>query len=206
MLPNPGPGRFIVIEGLDGAGTTTQARLLGDRLGVSRPVYVTFEPTDGPAGLQIRMVLARRLQMDSATLAALFAADRMDHLYHRDGGIVHRLRGGTAVISDRYYLSSFVYQGMDVDSTWIGQMHAYCIRPDRTIFLDVPVAVCLERIAAGRGGKPDLFERHETLTRVREGYLENIARLREDQIAVVDGNAPPEQVHAAIWGEVERLF
>jgi dTMP kinase len=210
MQPNPGPGRFIVIEGLDGAGTTTQAGLLGDRLANSRSVYVTYEPTDGPAGLQIRMVLEHRLRMDPAALAALFAADRMDHLYHRDGGggIVPRLLGGTDVISDRYYLSSLVYQGMDVDWDWIWQIHARCIRPDRTIFVDVPVDVCLSRIAAGRGGRPDLYERRETLARVREGYLRNIDRLRQEgeAIAVVDGDAPLEEVRAAIWVEVAGLF
>lgn len=210
MLPNPGSGRFVAVEGLDGAGTTTQVRLLAQRLGATRLVYVTHEPSDGPAGLQIRMVLEHRVQMSPAALAALFAADRMDHLYHRDGqgGIVARLKSGIDVITDRYYLSSFAYQGMNLDWEWIWQMHVHCIRPDVTLFVDVPVQACLERIAVGRGRHFDLFEKRETLGRVRLGYLDSIDRLRQagEWIEVVDGSTPPDRVHAAIWQKVRKLF
>jgi dTMP kinase len=203
MVPNPGPGKFVVIEGLDGAGATTQIRLLHRRLSGSRAVYVTHEPSEGPAGLQIRMVLQHRIVMDAAALAALFAADRLDHLYHQEGGggIVARLSRGIDVLTDRYYLSSFAYQGMDLDWDWIWHMHAPCIRPDATLFLDVPVNVCLERIAAGRGAHFDLFENQRALTRARQSYLGAIERLRRsgERIDIVDGNVSPEQVHETIW-------
>lgn len=203
MDPNPGPGRFVAFEGLDGAGTTTQVRLLAERLRRLHPAFVTREPSDGPAGLQIRMVLAHRVKVDAATLAALFAADRTDHLYHTDGhaGIVAHLQAGTAVITDRYYLSSFAYQGMNLDWGWLWDMHAHCIRPDVIFFLDVPVDVCLQRIAAGRGAHFELFENQDALTHVRHSYLAAIERLRRegDRIEVVDGHAPPERVHEAIW-------
>lgn len=209
MLPNPGPGRFIVFEALDGAGKTTQVHLLSRHLAQSRPVYVTYEPSDGPAGLQIRLVLEHRIQMDSAALAALFAADRMDHLYHcnGEGGIVARLQRGVDVVSDRYYLSSFAYQGMTLDWDWIAQMHVHCIRPDLTLFVDTPVALCLERIARRRGGRFDLFENQEALTHVRQAYLTAIDRLAQtgENVKIVDGNAPPDQVHAAIWEHVAQL-
>ena len=209
MLPNPGPGRLIVVEGLDGAGTTTQVRLLFERLGATRQVSVTHEPSEGPAGLQIRMALQHRVKVDPATLAALYAADRMDHLYHRDGGggIVTRLRDGVDVLTDRYYLSSFAYQGISLDWEWIWDMHARCIRPDLTVFVDVPVDVCLERIAAARGAHFDLFENRDVLTRARHSYVRAIERLRRagERIEVVDGTALPEQVHAAIWEKLTRL-
>ena len=210
MFPNPGPGKFMVFEGLDGAGTTTQVELLRKRIGESRQVYVTCEPSDGPVGLQIRMVLEHRVKVDPATLAALFAADRMDHLYHQsgEGGIVTHLKSGIHVISDRYYLSSFAYQGMSLDWDWLWDMHAHCIRPDVTFFLDVPVDVCLERIAAGRGEHYDLFENRNALTRARSSYLEAIERLCQvgEVIEVVDGNVAIAQAHAVIWEKVRRLF
>jgi len=209
MLANPGPGRFLVIEGLDGAGTTTQVSLLYRRLRAGREVHVTREPSDGPAGLQIRMVLEKRVQVDPAVLAALFAADRVDHLYHQDGegGIVARLARGVDVITDRYYLSSLAYQGMSQDWDWLWHMHARCIRPDLTLFVDVPVEVCLQRIARTRGGHFDLFENQEALTRVHQSYLSAIDRLRSlgETIEIIPGDASPQEVHQAIWERVEAL-
>jgi dTMP kinase len=156
------------------------------------------------------MVLEHRVKMDPAALAALFAADRMDHLYHQDGdgGIIARLREGIDVLTDRYYLSSLAYQGMDLDWEWIWNMHARCIRPDATLFLAVPMEVCLERIAAGRGGHFDLFENRKALTRVRQSYLQAIGRLHQlgERIEVINGEAPPEQVHVAIWEKLEPLL
>jgi dTMP kinase len=210
MLPNLGPGRLIVIEGLDGAGTTTQVRMLHVRLSRTRSVYVTYEPSEGPVGLLIRAALEHRVRVDDATLAALFAADRMDHLYHKtgQGGIAAHLARGDHVLTDRYHLSSLAYQGMALDWEWIWDMHARCIRPDLTLFVDVPVAVCLERIAKGRGERFDLFENQGALTRARESYLGSIERLRElgETIAVVDGDASPDEVHARIWAHVEPLL
>jgi dTMP kinase len=198
VLPNPGPGRLIAVEGLDGAGKGTQVEMLRQRL--ERPAYVTYEPTDGPIGLQIRLALEHRVTVSAATLAALFAADRMDHLHH-EGGILDHLGRGVDVISDRYYLSSFAYQGMSLDWDWIWHMHAHCIRPEVTFFVDVPVEICLARIAQGRSGHFDLFENREALTRARASHLAAIDRLRAtgDRIEVVDGDAPPGQVHEAIY-------
>lgn len=206
MFPNSGPARLIAFEGLDGAGTTTQVRLLADRLRQLGNVWTTQEPSSGPVGLQIRMVLEHRLTVDPATLATLFVADRMDHLYHDDGtrGIVAHLHDGVHVITDRYYLSSFAYQGLSLDWDWLWDLHARCIRPNLTLFLDVPVEVCLARIAAGRGEHFELFENRQALTHIRQSYLTAIERLRAagDAIEIINGDAPPEQVRAMIW---ERL-
>lgn len=182
MKPNPGPGKLIALEGLDGAGTTTQSALLADwlRRHRSQRVYVTQEPSRGPAGAQIRSVLSRRLAMDGRTLAALFAADRLDHLYHL-GGVVERLEAGEWVIMDRYYLSSFAYQALSLNELelhWLWHLHSPCIVPDTTIFLDVPVDVCLERIGFNRSSHFELFEKKDTLQAVREKYLEAFQQFR----------------------------
>lgn len=211
MLLNTTPAKLIAFEGLDGAGTTTQVRLLAERLGHLGNVWTTQEPSNGPIGLQIRMVLEHRLKVDPMTLAAFFAADRMDHLYHEDAGakgIVAHLRAGTHVITDRYYLSTFAYQGLTLDWEWLWQLHARALRADMILFLDVPVEVCLARIAAGRGEHFELFENHQALTRVRSSYLTAIERLRMagERIEIVNGDAPPERVHADIWNLIGGWF
>jgi dTMP kinase len=208
MLANPGPGRLIAIEGLDGSGKSTQVRLFSQRLGTTRSVHVTCEPTDGPVGVQIRMVLEHRVQVSAATLAALFAADRADHLGRPGTGILAHLRRNTDVITDRYYLSSFAYQGMSVDWSWIEQMHTHCVRPELICFVDVPVEVCLARIRRGRGGQTDLFENQRALTRARESHLVAIERLRRagDRIEVVDGNADPHVVCERIWERAQEIL
>jgi len=201
MIANPGPGRLIAMEGLDGSGKTTQVHLLRQRLETERPVFVTYEPTDGPIGVQIRMILEHRVQVSATTLAALFAADRADHLRQPQSGILAHLERNIDVITDRYYLSSFAYQGMSVDWHWIEQMHRFCVRPELICFVDVPVDACLARIERGRGGQTDLFETREALTRARTSHLTAISRLREmgDRIEIVDGDAPPDVVHERIW-------
>ena len=206
MKAHSGPGKLIVIEGLDGAGTTTQIGLLGQRLGPGC-VHITHEPSEGPVGLVIRTALEKRVQVSNATLAALFAADRMDHLYHHEGagGILDCLSRGVHVVTDRYYLSSLAYQGITLDWAWIWDLHEHCVRPDLILFVDVPVEVCLSRIAAGRGGSFDLFENRASLTSARERYMEAISRLDDEPIAVIDGDASPDVVHERIWAAVEDL-
>ena len=112
-------GRFVVIEGIDGAGSTTHAKQLARTLeGRGREVVLTCEPTTGPIGAMIRQVLQKRLFVADATgprafawstMALLFAADRLDHL---DSTIVPGLRDGKVVISDRYDISSLAYQSV----------------------------------------------------------------------------------------------
>src|ERR1700724_672721 len=148
------PGRFIVFEGLDGAGTTTQARLLAEWLQKQgRTVYLAHQPSEGPVGLLIRQILAGRAatpqadgklgMVDERVMALLFAADRLDHLGSQ---IEPRLARGEDVILDRYTLSSLAYQGASVSHEFINQANRFARRPDLTLFLYVPANVALERV------------------------------------------------------------
>lgn len=201
MIPNPGPGKLIVLEGLDGAGTTTQARLLGEWLrarAAAPTVHITWEPTDGPAGALIRRILTHEAVVQPRTLAALFVADRLEHLYHPQG-IAAQLRAGAWVVLDRYYLSSLAYQSLTLaadEVPWLYQMHAPCLRPDVTFFLDVPVAECLARIRRRRGAQLDLFEQEELLTAVLEKYRIAIRalQLQGETIHLIDGGLSISQV------------
>ena len=207
-------GKFVVIEGLDGAGSTTQATRLCDWLDTQGfEVHLTKEPTDGPAGALIRLVLAKRLEIDPKTLAMLFAADRMDHLYRQDDGIVKLLeRENVFVVSDRYYLSSYAYQLLEddedgIDLPWLQRIHAKCVQPDLTIFLDVPISECFKRMAVNRGFHFEFFEREEEMEMVRDNYRTAIGELkRRENIQVVSGTGTPRQVEARIRVRVKRLL
>jgi len=211
VLPNPGPGKLIVMEGLDGAGTSTQsprlAQWLRDR-GIR--VYVTNEPTPGAAGMLIRPYLTKRFTLDNKSLAALFSADRLDHLYTKEG-VLERLRAGEWVIMDRYYLSSFAYQSLSLESEelrWLWHLHEPCLIPDVTFFLDVPVPLCLDRIAAGRAVHFEIFEKADILETVRDKYLDAIKRFRSvgQNIQMLDGTQPIKKVHSGARERVTMMF
>jgi len=204
------PGRFVVIEGLDGAGSTTQAARLCRWLRRRQcRVHLTREPTGGPVGALIRAVLMKRVEVDMRTLAMLFAADRVDHLYCQGTGIVKLLEEGVFVISDRYYLSSYAYQPLEssIDLSWLQQIHVHCVQPDLTIFLDVPVDICLERIKIDRGSHFEIFERKQILMTVKDNYHVVVEKLQtQENIQVVDGNRPPELVEARIRTHVKKFL
>ncbi len=192
---------FIVIEGLDGAGTTTQTRLLAQALTDSgRAVITTREPSDGPLGTMLRQALGGRLRLPSGeaiapeTIALWFAADRTDHL----AAVVNpALERGTIVISDRYVQSSIAYQSVDCDAQWVLAINAMARPADLTIFIDVPVDECERRIVA-RGQPRDSFETRAFLDRVHRGY-QTACVLADHNLKRVDGFRPPARVAEEVW-------
>jgi dTMP kinase len=194
-------GRFIALEGLDGAGISTQTRRLAvrlDRAGVN--YYCTREPTDGPVGSQIRLALIGRLNVDPTTLALMFAADRSDHLHH---AVAPRLEAGVHVVTERQVLSSLAYQGAQLgDRGWVREINRENLRflaPDLTVFLDVPPQTALKRIDAGRHAR-ELFERADTLAATRTAFLAAMDELRADghRFELVDATQPIDEVEEQI--------
>ncbi len=198
-------GLFIVFEGIDGAGTTTQAKMLKQRLeSVGRAALVTCEPTtDAPIGQLIRRALDpedKECRFDGLEMAMLFAADRRHHIRTL---IVPQMEGGVIVISDRYQMSSCAYQSNETTGDWVSMLGRRVLKPDLTILVDVPVEVAAER-RRKRGGKAERYDDAEVQTRVRENYL----RLaREDQsVVMIDGNRDMAVVVEDIWSVVQRLI
>jgi dTMP kinase len=188
---------FIVLEGIDGAGTTTQTRRLAERLRQDGcQVVTTCEPSSGPVGNLIRQALEQRLRLNSAealeldwaTLALLFAADRTDHVSRC---IEPALRSGAHVICDRYDLSSCIYQSLTSPDPkqalrWVQDLNCQVRRPDLTLVLDIDPDVAEIR-RSKRGTEPELFERRSLQQRLAVAYQESQSYVPNDRLVHLDG-------------------
>lgn len=208
-------GRFITFEGGEGAGKSTQIKLLARRLDECQlRTLVTREPGGSPGAEVIRHVLLAgigRLIGGPEAEALLFAAARDDHVRSL---IEPALSRGTWVLCDRFYDSTRAYQGSvgAVSAallTALQQVTIGAMKPDLTIILDLPVEIGLARAAARRGNdQPDRFEA-ETIDfhrRLRDAYRQ-IAAAEPQRCVLVDANAEPDAVADRIWGIVyDRLL
>ncbi|MEM7135585.1 MAG: dTMP kinase [Myxococcota bacterium] len=209
-------GLFIVLDGIDGSGTTTHCALLSDRLAAKGlPVHITREPSDGPVGVLIRQILTGRVVVPGrhgprppgwAMMATLFAADRLDHL---EAEIVPNLTDGVTIISDRYDYSSVAYQtvssggGPDA-ARWVRELNRKARRPDLTLILDVSPEVAAQR-RGSRSGSPELYETDAMQVELAAFYSTIEELFPDDRIRHIDANRDIERVADAIWAEVAAL-
>ena len=210
-------GKLIVIEGVDGAGKTTQIQRLAENLSAEGcEVFVTSEPTCKAAhhaptvvGTIIADVLLGKIEMSASSMAALFLADRVLHNTDRDFGIKAMIERGAYVICDRYYYSSCAYQGLDSDLDWVIEQNVNCpdiIRPDVCVFLDLdPETASLRRQT--RGEEIEIFERPEVKTStVREKFLKVFERLPNDNIKRVDADGTIDEVAERVLDVVRTVM
>jgi dTMP kinase len=209
-MDNQGKGRFLVLEGIDGSGKSTQLALLRSKLrakGIA--VHSTREPTDSPIGLLIHQHMTHQIHLQEATVAALFVADRLDHVLNDVDGMAKHVKSGTTVLSDRYYFSSYAYHSLHVPMEWVieaNTMSARLLRPDLNIFVDVTPETCLGRLVNSRGNL-ERYEKQRTLETVREMYFKAFEKLKEEErVIVVDGHREPEEISDEIWAHASQLF
>ena len=204
--------KFIVFEGLDGTGKTTQIRLLAEHLRrEGAAVFTDAEPSSLPTGRFLRQVLSGEFASSPWANAALFFADRVNQNLDPENGIIRHLQNGDAVILDRYYYSTFAYQGCETDLKWAMDLHFGCpalTKPDLTLFLTMPPERCMERIVANRSAdQMEIFETVETLTAVSRQFDAVFDALRDrDNIVYIDADGTMEQVHERIVAAVKNAF
>ena len=149
------------------------------------------------------------MEADHRTIAGLYVADRIDHLTNTQNGILKKMEEGFTVITDRYYFSSYAYQGTHMPQDWVimaNSISADVLRPDLNIFIDIAPEVSFERVSKNRD-KIELYESVENLKQVRNKYFEAFGKLKnEEKIFIVDGNRSVEEIFNDVWQEVKKLL
>ncbi len=206
------PGKFIVLEGVDGSGKTTQVRNLAEKLSHTHTVFTTKNPTAGPIGKFIRDVLVEKVKVPLISIQYLYSADRQ----MQQEEIIERLKKGETIISDRYFWSALAYgivdRGGDLNeqtelllvSQSILSMYHQFILPDLTIYLDVPVAVGLERMAQIEGKIHEIYEEKAKLEKISEAYKWVIKQFSKE-ITVVDGTKPEREITDTVLSLVKSI-
>ncbi len=199
QVPN---GFFLALEGIDGAGTTTQAARVASYLSErGYPVHTTAEPSAGPVGVLTRAALQSG-ELDDDTLALLFAADRIDHLRRE---IEPALGKGAIVISDRYLLSSLAYQASTLPLAWVQAINARARRPDASVLLRVDAEVAAAR-RTQRGGPRERFDDLTSQRQIALAYDAVFALPDVGNTYVVAGGEDIDDVTATLLALVDRLL
>jgi dTMP kinase len=195
---------FIVLEGIEGSGKSTQSRRLAEALGPD--VVVTQEPGGTRIGLSVRDLLLdrRNTAMADETELLLYFADRAQHVREL---VLPALRAGRLVISDRYVPSTIAYQGYGrgirletIDALW--QIATGGLRPDLLVLLDVPIELGLERVRERGAANRLEIEQRAFYERVQAGYRRMVSEDPERWI-VVDGTADPRTVTPVLLAAIE---
>ncbi len=203
MIKNSYPGKFVVIEGLDGSGKSTQVELLVNFLKEKgKEVVLTKEPTmDSEAGRKVRQFLKGEIKIEPLELQKLYVQDRKEHLENK---VIPSLKDGKFLISSRYAFSTFAYGASDgLDINELIKMNEHFLLPDLTIVIDTLPENCINRIEA-RNESKEFFEKKEKLEKVNEIY-KKIPNMFEN-IVMVNGERPMEEVFQDVKKLIEKIL
>jgi dTMP kinase len=196
---------FIVFEGIDGAGTSTQEEILSRRP-EAESFFFTAEPTNLPTGVFLRQMLQGKFPLHAGTAAYLFAADRNEHIYGANG-IIANLDNGKIVINDRYIFSSLAYQSIDCGMELPAVLNRNFPLPQILFFFDVEPEVSLRRIK--NRGVVEIYEKLDFLKKTTEAYRSIIREYSQIdtgmQIIRIDASQPIEETSRIIWSYIKKI-
>lgn len=205
-----GKSLFIAFEGIDGSGKSTQIKLLAKKLTEEGyKVYTTAEPTTHPIGKMIRDIFSHKMEADHRTIAALFAADRLEHVANKSDGIIKKLQEGYIVITDRYYFSSYAYHSVHMDMDWVietNSLSAQMLRPDVNIFIDISAEESMHRINKNRA-ETELYETLDNLKKVKALYFNAFEKQQHlEKISIINGERDEAPIAGDVWKVIDSLL
>ena len=200
---------FIVFEGIDGAGTTTQIKKLAERFPKEK-VFVTAEPTSNETGLFLRKMLKGDFSVDERTAAYLFAADRCEHIYGKDG-VIDLLNQGKIVVSDRYFFSSLAYKSVSCWNELPRLLNSQFPLPEILFYFYIDPEISLKRVE-DRNEKKEIYEKIDYQKKTAALYEEVIneyskPELKDEmKIIKIDASKSIEEISQIIWQNVQGMY
>jgi len=202
-------GKFIVFEGIDGCGKSTQLKLISSYLfesDKSNHIFLTREPTAiSKYGDQVRRLLKESsdIKKDQKKFTSLYIKDRKFHVKKH---ILPMLNQGVIVLCDRYKYSTFAYQlAQGADLNYLLKQHENLIKPDLVIILDISAEEAMKRISKNTASR-EVFEKKQFLEKVRENYLKMPDIFKDENIVIINGKGEKEEVFKKIKEKVDKLF
>ena len=198
---------FIVFEGIDGAGTSTQIKKLVEK--DPERFVATAEPTKSEIGKFLRRMLAGEFHVDEKTNAYLFAADRCEHIFGK-GGVKELCESGKTVVSDRYFFSSLAYQSVSCGLELPELLNSPFPLPEYLFFFDINPEVSLARVNARHGSK-EIYENLDAQKKIAalyekiiSSYENSTAKREEMKIVRIDATKTIEEISTLIWEEITK--
>ena len=201
---------FVVFEGIDGSGTTTQMEILHNFFEKSKskmllpPLFKTFEPTNGCIGKLIRSALRNEIEFKPETIAMLFAADRNEHVFGANG-IAEQCGLGKLVVCDRYLLSSLVYQGLTCGEELPIMLNQGFPGPELLVFFDITPQAAQERLNSRT--QKEIYETLDFQNKVSERYKALLPRLSGSgvRVEIMDASLPKTRLAEQVWAVIEKM-
>jgi len=191
---------FVVFEGIDGAGTSTQIKLLTQK--APERFFSTAEPTSGETGLFLRRMLSGAFSVDEKTNAFLFAADRCEHIYGK-GGIIEKINEGKIVVSDRYFFSSLAYQSASCGNELPELLNSPFPLPEILFYFEINPEISLKRVES-RNEKKEIYEKIDLQKKIAAQYekviseYENSPEYNGMQVVRINAEKSIEEINAFI--------
>lgn len=195
---------FVVFEGIDGSGTSTQLKILKDKL-KNKNAFFTVEPTESETGKFLRTILSGAVQVHPTTAAFLFAADRNEHIYGKNG-ILEHTKNGDICICDRYLFSSLAYQTTSCGKQLPQKLNEDFPLPEILFYFSIKPEVSLKRIKSR--GVTEIYEKLDFLTQTEQEYnrvINDYKTNAEMKIVEIDATLPIEEISKIIWNELSNL-